>query len=124
MLWLVETDLPSAGKPDLDDGAPSGFLHVRAADALCGERRDLGLQVVTHEVELVPVIFVGRMKRRLGRRQREDEPSAAGVDGCESEDVTEKGAISGHILAVHDYVRAEDHEPSLNYASNPPAIAS
>src|SRR6266849_6821144 len=108
MLRLVETDHASARKPDPGDRTPSGFLHVRTPDALLSEARYLGLQIVTHEVEFVPVILFGGMNRRLCRRQREDEPSLASVHGCQSEDVPEEEAISRRILAVYDDMRTKD----------------
>src|SRR5438445_11798019 len=55
MLRLVETDFTSAGKTDLCDRTPSSFLNVRKPDTLLSESRDLGLQIVTHEKEVVPV---------------------------------------------------------------------
>jgi hypothetical protein len=45
---------PPAGKPDVGDRTPSGFLHLRTLDALLSECRYLGLQIVTHEIEFVP----------------------------------------------------------------------
>jgi hypothetical protein len=61
MLRLVETHFASAGKPDLGDRTPSCFLHLRTPDALLPECRYLGLQIVTHEIEFVPVILFGGM---------------------------------------------------------------
>src|ERR1700680_273055 len=110
MLRLVETDHASARKPDLGDRTPSGFLHVRTPNALLSERPDLGLQIVTHEIELVPVILFGRMNRRFCRRQREDQPSLASVHGCQSEDVPKEETISRRILAVHADMRTKDHD--------------
>src|SRR3984885_14072180 len=110
MLRLVETDDASARKPDLGDRTPSGLLHVRTPNPLLSERQDLGLQIVTHEIELVPVILFGGMNRRFCRRQREDQPSLAGVHGCQSEDVPEEEAISCRILAVDDNMRTNDHD--------------
>jgi len=48
-------------------------------DALAPERRYLGLQVVTHEKELVPVVLFGGMNRHLGGRKRKNQPSIASV---------------------------------------------
>jgi predicted metallopeptidase len=50
-------------------------------DALLRQCRDLRLKIVTHEVEFVPTIFFGGMNCHLRRRQREDQPSVAGVHG-------------------------------------------
>src|SRR5579859_1521149 len=110
MLRLVETNHASAWKPDLGGRTPSGFLHVRTPNALLSERPDLGLQVVTHEIELMPVMLFGGMNRRFCWRQREDQPSLAGVHGCQSEDVPEEETISRRILAVHDDMRTNNHD--------------
>src|SRR5262249_17357400 len=107
---LVETYLAATGKPDLDDRAPSGFLHVRTRHPFLRQRRNLGLQVATHEIEVVAIILFRGMNRDFGRRQREDQPPVAGVDGRESKDVPEEGAISRRILTVDNCVRTKDHD--------------
>src|SRR5262245_30219050 len=110
MLRLVETHLAPTWKLDFGNRTPSGFLHIRAADAFRGEGCHLGLQIFAHEVEFVYVISLGRMKRRLCRRHREDQPAVAGVDGGKSEDIPKKGAISFRVLAVDDHMSAIDHD--------------
>jgi hypothetical protein len=50
------------------------------------------------------------MNRCFCRRQREDQPSLAGVHGCQSEDVPEEETISRRILAVDDDMRSKDHD--------------
>ncbi len=79
MLRMIETHFTSAGKLELGDGTPSCFLYLGAPDALLLQRGYLRFQIITHEIELVTLIrFVG-MNRGFRRRQREDEPSVAGV---------------------------------------------
>src|SRR5262245_25988047 len=111
MLRLVEANFTSAWKTDLGDRTPSGFLQVGHCDTLRAECDDLGLQIVTHQKEFVPLKVLGGMNGQLCRRQREDEPPVAGVHCRKSEYVPAEGAISRGILAVEDYVRAKDHEP-------------
>src|ERR1700736_512932 len=113
MLRLVEANFTSAGKTDLCDRAPSRFLQVRDADTLLSECGDLGLQVVTHEKEFVPLKRFGGMNGHFCRRQREDQPSMAGGHRGKSEDVPTERAISRRILAVEDYMRTKDHERCL-----------
>src|SRR5437762_7124076 len=110
MLRLIETHFTSTGEPDHGDGTPSGFLHVRTPDTLRRKCRYLGLEIVTHEIEFVPVILFGGMNCHFRRRQREDEPSMASIHGRESENLAEKGAISRRILAVNDDMGSKDHE--------------
>src|SRR5262245_13249112 len=115
MLGLVAADFTSAGKTDLCDRTPSGFLHIRHADTLLSECDDLRLQIVTHEKQFVPLNLFGRMNSNLCRRQREDEPSVASVHRGKSEDVPTEGAISRRILAVEDYMRTKNHERCLSH---------
>jgi len=110
MFRLIEAHLATAGEPDLGDRTPSCFLHRRTLDALLAERRDLALQIVTHEIQFVPLTFFGWMNRNFRRRQRENQPSVASVYGRKSQDLAEKGAISCRILAVKDYMGAKDHQ--------------
>src|SRR5262249_28991727 len=97
---LVETHLASAGKPDLRDRTRSCSLHLRTPHALLPECRYLGLQIVTHEIEFVPVILFGGVNCQFRRRQGEDQPSVASVHGRKSQDLAEKGAISRRIHSV------------------------
>src|SRR5262245_13341686 len=109
MLRLVKADLTSARKRDFTNRTPSSFLHIRTVDALLGEGRHLGPQVFAHEIQLMYVVLIRRMERSLRRRQCEDQPTAAGVHGHKSKDVSEKGAISLRVLAVDDDMSANDH---------------
>src|SRR5215510_7922841 len=112
MLRLVETDLAPTWKLDFGNRTPSGFLHIRTADAFLSEGRHLGLQIFAHEVEFMYVVRVGRMECGLRRRHRKDQPAVAGVDGRKSKDVPKKGEISFRVLAVDDHMSARDHEGS------------
>src|SRR5215831_20750635 len=115
MLGLVEADLASAGKADLCNRTPSGFLHIRHADTLLSERDRLGLQIVAYEEQFVPLNPVGGVNGDLCRREREDQPSVASVHGGKSEDVPTERAISRRILAVEDYMRTKNHERCLSH---------
>jgi hypothetical protein len=110
MLWLVETQFASAWKRNPGNRTPAFFVHFRATDALYPKRRYLVPQIVTHEGEFMLPFFFGRMNCHFSRRQSENQPSVAGVHGFESEDVTEKCAISSRILAEYDYVGSKDHD--------------
>src|SRR5215468_7783109 len=120
MLRLVEAHFTSAGQTDLGDRTPSGFLRVRHGDTLRSECDDLGLQIVTHQKEFVPLELLGGMNGQFCRRQREDQPPVTGVHCRKSEYVPAEGAISRCILAVEDYVRAKNHERSFFWLENRP----
>jgi hypothetical protein len=68
-----------------------------------------GVQIVTHEIQLLRAIPFGGVNRHFGRRQREDQPSATGIHGGKSQNIAEKCAISLRIPAVYDYMRSKDH---------------
>src|SRR5262245_15217192 len=114
MLRLVDADFTSAGKTDLCDRTPSGFLHFRHADTLLSECDDLRLQIVTHEKQFMPPTLFGGMDSHFCRRQREDQPSVAGVHRRKSEGVTTEGAIGCRILAVKNNMRTKNHERCLS----------
>jgi hypothetical protein len=107
---LIKTNLTSAGKPELRDRTPSGLPHLRTPHAFAAECQYVGPQVVTHEIEFVPIIFFGGVDRHFCGRQSENQPSVARVYKRKSENVPQEGAISRRILAVHDYMRTKDHE--------------
>src|SRR2546425_2758783 len=109
MLRLIQADFTSAGKTDLCDRTPSGFLHVRHTDTLLSECHDFGLQVVTHEIEFVPLTRVGRVNSHFCRREREDQPPVASVYRGKSEGVPAEGTISRRILAIENNMRTKDH---------------
>jgi len=113
MLGLVKPDLSSARKPDPGERAPPCLFHVRAPDALGFECPYLGLQIVTHEEELVLGLFIGGVNGRLCRRKREDQSTVASVHGRKPEDLAEKGAVGRRIGAVDDHVGTKDHTGSF-----------
>jgi hypothetical protein len=67
------------------------------------------LQVVAQEIQFVRAILIGGMERSFGGRQRKNEPSAAGIDGGESQYIAKKGAIGFRIFAVENDVSARNH---------------
>jgi hypothetical protein len=109
MLWLVEADLATTGKLDVGDGTPSFFVNCRARNALFPERSHFRFQVVANEIELVWAVFIGGVERGLSGRECENEPAVAGIDGHESENVAEEGAVCVSVLCVDDYVSTRDH---------------
>ena len=56
MLWLIEANIASTGKPHLRNGTPSRLLNFRALNALPRERSYLGFQIVAHEIEFVEYV--------------------------------------------------------------------
>src|SRR5579863_1166083 len=120
MLRLIKTDLATSGKLDLGDRTPSLVLNVGARHTFSLELGDLGLEIVTHEIQFVPIILAGllvRMKRGLRWRQCKNQPSTACIYRLESENIPEEGAIRFRVFAVHNYMRTEDHGTASPYHS-------
>ena len=44
------------------------------------------------------------MERSFGRRQREDQPTVTRIDGLETENIAEEGAVGVGVLGVNDDV--------------------
>jgi hypothetical protein len=116
MLRLIKVDLASTRKPYLRNGAPSFFLHFRALDALLSEGSQFSFQIVTHEIEFVGTILIGRVECGFCRRQSEDQPAMTCIDGFEPEDVAEKCTVSVGILTIDNYVSPRNHLPLLRNA--------
>src|SRR5579863_355439 len=87
-------------------------MDFREADVLPLQRLHLFLQVITHEVELVCVVFFCRVEGCFRAGHGEYQPSMTGIDCGEPENIAEESAIRIRILAVNDYVGARDHRPS------------
>jgi hypothetical protein len=104
MLGLIKSNLPATGENDRCQTAPTLFFDCTAVHFLLLQPLHGGFQVVTQEVQLVRVIYVGGMKRNLGWRQREDEPAMAGVYRRKFENITKESAVAFRILAVNDDV--------------------
>jgi hypothetical protein len=109
MLWLIKTDLTSAGKRHLRDGAPALLLNARALNALLCEGSYFGFQIVAHEIQFIGMTRIGRVECGFRRRESEDQPAMTRVHGLEAEDVAEKCAIRFGVLAIDNDVSANDH---------------
>jgi len=109
MLGLVNGNLASARQPNLGDRAPALLDYRGAIDPLRAERLDLGLNVVAHEVELMPVVGLCGMEGRLCLGKAKDQPSVTRVHRREPKDVTKEVAVSLRVLTVYHHMRAVDH---------------
>src|SRR5207249_7745650 len=67
------------------------------------------LDVLAQQVELVTVLLLGRVDRKLRGRKREDQPTAARVHGVKPEYVSKERAVRLGIAAVDQNVRARNH---------------
>ena len=103
MLGLVDAELAGTGNRGPSDQTPS-FIDYRPAE-LNSLRFQLvysRLNVIASKVQLMMNILVGRVYTEFGRRQGKDQPSVAGVDRGQFEDIFEK-ASKGLGLRAEDY---------------------
>ena len=85
--------MASARERYLSQTAPLFLMNLAAPDLLC---RHLGYEcvhVVAHEVELMYIISLRRVKRYFRRRKGKDEPSSAYVDTGESDNVAKERSM-------------------------------
>src|SRR5262249_24495966 len=114
MPGFVETDVRAARKAKRRRPAPSrvgdrtGELHPPFCQLI-----DRLLDVVAHQVQLMPLVGSDGMERELSRRQPEDEPALAGVDVGIGEYIPEEGAIGFRVPRVDDHMRTVDHGRTL-----------
>jgi hypothetical protein len=109
MLWLIKADFAATRQPNPGNGTPALFVNLGANYTLFRERRHLCFEVVAHEIEFMRTIFIGRVKRGLSRRKREDPPAVPGINGFEAENVFEERAVRFRIFCVDDYVSTRNH---------------
>ncbi len=111
---LVETDLAGAG--DLEARHESEALvgdRCNELDSAALELRDSAFDVVAHQKQ--GMLSVGStparpgMERELCRRQGEDQPSVACIDGTQAQHVPEERPCRLRVLRENDRVRAGDH---------------
>ena len=68
MLWLVQTNRATTGKPQLSNRTPSCFLNFRTLNVFPGQCTHLRFQVVANEIEFLGALLVGRMECGLSWR--------------------------------------------------------
>src|SRR5208282_2154521 len=109
MLRLIEADFAASWKLHARDRTPSFFVNGGAGDAFLCERGHFCFQVVAQEIEFVRAVLIGGMEGGFARRQCEDQPAVAGIDGLESQNVAKKVAVRFRILRINDDVSTRDH---------------
>ena len=69
---LINAKPAAAGKRQLHQQSPALVLNGAAGDVVRLHFRDECSDVVTHQIELVPIVLVGRMHGNFRRRESED----------------------------------------------------
>ena len=73
---------------------------------ICADER---FDVVTHQIKLMLIVFIGWVDGDFGGRQSEDQPSLADVDVRQLKHVPQERAVGLRILAVNDGMGSGDH---------------
>src|SRR5438093_1852867 len=127
MLRLVEPDPSAAGQSNPRDTSPTLLVEWPGdGDFSVFERLCRRLDVFAEQVELVIVLVLGRVDRKLGGGKHEDEPAAARIDRVEAEHLPEERAIRLGIVAVDQRVHARNqrlHPVSLTRLRAWPVLA-
>ena len=108
--WLVDRQFGAARQLNRGEQSPALVADwVGDGDAPTGQVGQRLLDVVAYQVELVLARPVCRVHGDLGGRQLEDQPTAASVDSCKSEHVTDEDPVSLRVGAVENDVCSIDH---------------
>jgi hypothetical protein len=102
MSGFIYPDFAATRERELSEHAPTPVLDFVAMNAVFIHGGDEILDVVTQEVQLVDVIFIGRMNCDFGGRQAENEPTVANIDVLQFQYIPQKGAVRFWIRAVND----------------------
>jgi len=132
---LINSDSSATGQLDGCFDSPSFLLRRRTLYAFSLQRFYERGQVVAHEVEVrsrqpasavkLTSLAVGRVDRGLGRWQRKEQPTSAGVDSAKIENITKESTVGLRVVAVEEDVSASDsgnHDDSENTILKTPRI--
>jgi hypothetical protein len=72
MLRLINAELTAARKGEVGQRTPSRLFDFRAVDSLGIERNHQSLEIVTHQVQLVLIVFVAWVASDFRGGQRKD----------------------------------------------------
>jgi hypothetical protein len=77
---LIDGEFGAVWQADRGEQPPALIRDVPCRfDSIAPQLSEGGMDVVAHQVELVAALAVGRVNRKLGRGQGENEPAAACV---------------------------------------------
>ena len=104
MLWLVQPNRATSGKPHLGNRTPSCLLNFRTLNIFLRKRSHFRFQIVANKIEFVGTILIGRMERRFSGRQGKDQPAMTCIHGFEPENVTEKRTVRLGVFGIENYM--------------------
>ena len=110
MPGLINSKLRAVRQAERGQKPPALIRDVTCHfDSLAPQLGQGGLNVVTHEVELVMACTVSWVNRKLGRGQSENEPASARVSRWHAQYVCEECAHLRGIRGKHDGMYSRDH---------------
>jgi hypothetical protein len=110
MLRLVQANFAASRKLDPGDRSPPFLPNGRALDVLSSQSLPFGLEVFTHEVELLAIVLLGGMERHFRGWQGEDQPSMTGIYRRKPKHIAKEDAVRIRIFAVDDDVCARNQD--------------
>ena len=114
MPGLIDRKLGAVGQADRRKEPPALVGDIpRYFDSLAPQLGEGGLDVVTHEIELVMALTLDWMNSQLGRGQGEDEPACARVCRRHAKYVCEERTHLLRFRGVHDRMYSSDHAAIL-----------
>jgi hypothetical protein len=122
---LIDRKLRAVWQADCRKEPPTLIGDISChLDALAPQFGEGGLDVITHEVELVPALAVSWMNRELGRGQSEDEPASSRVCRRHAEHAGEERADLLSFRGEDDCMHTSDHAAILAARSGSPTPAA
>jgi hypothetical protein len=114
MPGFINSKLRAVRQADRGQKPPALIRDVTChLDPLAPQLGQGGLNVVTHEVELVMAWTVGWVNGKLGRGQSENKPASARVRRWHAQYVCEERARLRGIRGKHDRMYSRDHTAIL-----------
>jgi hypothetical protein len=114
MPGLIDGKLRAIWQADCGKTPPALIGDIpRHFGSLSPQLSEGGLNVVTHEVELVMACIVSRVHGKLGRGQSENEPASARIYRRHAHDVCQECADLPSFRGEHDRMYSGDHAAIL-----------
>lgn len=111
---LVDRQFRAVRQPDRGYQTPALVGHLaRDLDSLGRQLGEGGPDVIAHQVQLVVAVTVCGMDGQFGRGRGEDQPSSAGVDRRQLEDIPKERADLLCFRRKNDCVQSIDHSAIL-----------
>jgi len=106
---LIHTQRPSPWEGEVCQAAPGLLLDRRALEGVSFHLLDKGFDIITDQVECLPVTLIGRVDRHFRGWQSEDQPPIAHIHMGQAKHVAEENPVSLRIFAKNEGVCTGNH---------------